>query len=144
MGPYEPAESLARLIEQLENSGEFAHAGGQTILGAMMVSRGITLLSHTTNFNKDIKGWILQTKKHQEMGHVQNFFTDPTMNKGERSPLQERGIHIGGTKNLLCNTAPSRTASRGDRKFKYYRPGNAEAELLSGRIITSQCSPYQI
>ena len=57
MGPYEPAEPLARLIEQLEKGGEFAHAGGQTILEAMMVSKGITLLSHTTNFNKDIKEW---------------------------------------------------------------------------------------
>ena len=31
MGPYEPAEPLSQLIEQLKNGRKFARAGGQTI-----------------------------------------------------------------------------------------------------------------
>ena len=38
MGPYNPAEPLARLIEQLEKGGYFERAGGQTISDAMMIS----------------------------------------------------------------------------------------------------------
>ena len=44
IGPYNPAEPLARLIEQLEKGREFARSGGQTIYDAMMISKGITLL----------------------------------------------------------------------------------------------------
>ena len=51
MGPYDPAEPLARLIEQLEKGREFARAGGQTIAAAMVVSEGITLLAQTAIFN---------------------------------------------------------------------------------------------
>ena len=45
MGPYDPAEPLARLIEQLEKEREFARAGGQKIFDAMMMSKGVTLLA---------------------------------------------------------------------------------------------------
>ena len=44
VGPYDPTELLARLIEQLEKGREFAQAGGQTIPDAVMISKGITLL----------------------------------------------------------------------------------------------------
>ena len=52
MWSYDPLETLSRLIEQLEKGGEFAHAGGQKISDSMMVSKGITLLSHTYTFYK--------------------------------------------------------------------------------------------
>ena len=47
MGPYDPAEPLAQLIEQLDKGREFARAGGQTISDAMMMSKVITLLAQT-------------------------------------------------------------------------------------------------
>ena len=55
MGPYDPAKSLAQLIEQLEKGREFARAGGQKISYAMMISKGITFLAKTENFNDDIR-----------------------------------------------------------------------------------------
>ena len=55
MGPYDPAEPLARIIEQLEKGREFSRAGGQTISDAMMMSKGITLLAQTGIFNDDIR-----------------------------------------------------------------------------------------
>ena len=45
MGPYDPAEPLARIIDQLKKGQEFARAGGQTIENVMMVSKCITLLA---------------------------------------------------------------------------------------------------
>ena len=55
MGPYNPADPLARLVEQLEKEGEFARAGGQTISDAMVVSKDITLLAQTEVFNNNIR-----------------------------------------------------------------------------------------
>ena len=51
MGTYDPTESLARLIEQLEKGRSFAQAGGQTVSDVMIMSKGIRLLSHTGIFN---------------------------------------------------------------------------------------------
>ena len=45
IGPYDPAEPLARLIEKSEKGREFSQAGGQTIYDAMMMFKGITLLA---------------------------------------------------------------------------------------------------
>ena len=61
MGPYYPAEPLARLIEQLEKEREFAQAGGQTIYNAMRISKGITLLAQKEIFNDNIHEWIRHT-----------------------------------------------------------------------------------
>ena len=47
MGTYNPAETLAQIIKQLEKGREFAQAGGQKISNAMMISKGITLLAQT-------------------------------------------------------------------------------------------------
>ena len=57
MGPYDPTEPLARLIDQLEMGRDFSRAGGQTIVDAMMVSKGITLLTQTDTLNKAIHKW---------------------------------------------------------------------------------------
>ena len=51
MGPYNPAEPLAQLIDKLENWREFSCAGRQKIDDAMMVLKGITLLEQTSTFN---------------------------------------------------------------------------------------------
>ena len=55
MGTYNPVEPLARLIEKLEKGREFAREGGQTIADTMMVSKGITILSHMNMLNEDIR-----------------------------------------------------------------------------------------
>ena len=54
IGPYDPAETLARIIEQLEKGRQFAQAGGQRIYDAMMMSKGITLLAQIGVFNNNI------------------------------------------------------------------------------------------
>ena len=55
MGPYNPTEPLTRLIEKLEKGREIAQAGGHTIADAIMVSKGITLLTQTEIFNEEIR-----------------------------------------------------------------------------------------
>ena len=45
MGEYDPPETLVLLIGQLDKGQEFTREGGQTIANAMMVSKGITLLT---------------------------------------------------------------------------------------------------
>ena len=57
MGPYHPAEPLARLAKQLEKGKEFAQAGGQAISDSMVVSKGITILAQMEMFNEDIRKW---------------------------------------------------------------------------------------
>ena len=52
MGPYDPAEPYARLIELLEKGIESARAGGLTISNAMIMLIGMTLLEQT-GFKKD-------------------------------------------------------------------------------------------
>ena len=55
MGPYDPAEPLTRLIDQLKKGSEFARAVGQKIANVIMVSKGIALLEQTDKFNEDIR-----------------------------------------------------------------------------------------
>ena len=57
MWPYNPAEPLARLIEQLEKGREFAGAGGQTISDTMMMTKLITLMAQMGIFNDEIIEW---------------------------------------------------------------------------------------
>ena len=57
MGPYDPAETLVQIIEQLEKGREFSIAGCQTISDAMMMSKVIALLAQTGIFNDDIREW---------------------------------------------------------------------------------------
>ena len=45
MVPYDPAETLALLVEKLESGRYFALEGGQIISNTIMVSKGITLLT---------------------------------------------------------------------------------------------------
>ena len=55
IGPYNPAEPLVQLIEQLKGGIQFLIAGGQTISDAMIMSKGITFLAQTGIFNDDIR-----------------------------------------------------------------------------------------
>ena len=55
MGPYGTAETLTRLIVQLKKGREYEIAGGQKISDAMMVSKGITLLTQAAVFNENIR-----------------------------------------------------------------------------------------
>ena len=61
MGPCDPAEPLARLIEQFEKGIEFARVGGKTISDATMISKGIIHLAQTGVFNDDIRDWRRQS-----------------------------------------------------------------------------------
>ena len=45
VGPYDPAEPFAQIIEQLEKGREFARAGGQKISDTMIMSKVIPLLA---------------------------------------------------------------------------------------------------
>ena len=54
MGPYDPIEPLAQLIEQLKNGREFPRSGGEIIADTMMASKWIPLLALMGIFNKDI------------------------------------------------------------------------------------------
>ena len=56
----------------------------------------------------------------------------------------QRGIHSSSTKHIQCTATPFIISSQGYRIFKYYRPGNAGAELLAGSTGTSQCIPYPL
>ena len=60
MGPYNPTELLAILIDKLKKGREFAISGYQTISDAMMTPKGITLLAQTGIFNDDIREWRQQ------------------------------------------------------------------------------------
>ena len=61
MGPYNPTEPLARLIEQLEKGREFVRSGGQEISDSVMMSKGINLMAQTGFFNDDIIEWRRQS-----------------------------------------------------------------------------------
>ena len=54
---YNPIESLAHLIDQLEEEREFPGSGGQTIADTMMVLKGVTPLAQTAPLNEDIREW---------------------------------------------------------------------------------------
>ena len=51
MGRYNPAGPIAQFIKQLKTGREFALAGGKKISDAMMVSRGVTLLTQMAMLN---------------------------------------------------------------------------------------------
>ena len=54
MGPYNPVEPLARLINQLKKGIQFTRELGQMIAYVMIVLKGITPLVQTETFNEDI------------------------------------------------------------------------------------------
>ena len=60
MGPYNPAEPLARLINQLEKGRYFTREGGKMIAYVIMMLKGITPLVQTDTFNEDIWEWCQQ------------------------------------------------------------------------------------
>ena len=55
MTSYNPDESLVKLIGHIKKGREFARAIGQTISKAMIVPKGINLLSQTYVLNDDIR-----------------------------------------------------------------------------------------
>ena len=61
IGPYNPAEPLDLRIEQLQKGVEFAISEVQTIYEAMVISKGITILTKMGIFNDDIREWIQQS-----------------------------------------------------------------------------------
>ena len=84
MGPYDPAKTLARLIEQLEKGRELSRSGSQTIYDAMMISKGITLMAQKGNFNDDIREWRRKSADLKMWAKYKLFSTKCTKIKKER------------------------------------------------------------
>ena len=84
MGPYDPAEPLARIIEQLEKGRELLRSGGQKISDDMMMSRGITLLAQMGVFNNNIRVWRRQSADLKTWAKYKLVFTDRTKIRKER------------------------------------------------------------
>ena len=74
MGLYNPTEPLVRLIDELENGWEFAILGWQAIADTMMVSKGITLLAQTANFNEYIWEWLRQSNEIKIWASLKSWF----------------------------------------------------------------------
>ena len=91
MGPYDPVEPQAWLIEKLEKRRKLVHAGVYTIADVMMVSKGITLLAQTSTFNKDIQEWRQQTTDLNALAIFKTFSKNLIENSGERSPPHKKG-----------------------------------------------------
>ena len=91
MYPYDPKKTLAQLIKKLEKGREYAGAGGQIVSDAIMVYKGINLLAQMNTFNEDTREWRRQTTNLKTWDTLEIFFTDPNVNKGERSPLEAKG-----------------------------------------------------
>ena len=75
MGPYDPTETLSRLIKKLEKGEEFPCAGGKTIYNKLVVSKRITLLSQKPTLNKDIREWGRQTTDLKTWAGFKTFFS---------------------------------------------------------------------
>ena len=84
MGPYDPAEPLARLIEHSEKGREFAGAGGQTISDTMMMKKLITLLAQMGIFNDEIIEWRRKSTDLKTWAKYIFFFNEHTESKKER------------------------------------------------------------
>ena len=64
------------------------------------------------------------------MAHVQDIFSlIPLWTNYSGHHCRQRGIQSGSAKNLQFTAASSIRTSPGDRQFKSYFPGNADAEL---------------
>ena len=75
MGPYDPAEPLAQIIEQLEKGRELARSGVQTISDAITVSKVITLLAQTGFLNDNIQEWRRQSADLKTWKNTNYYFT---------------------------------------------------------------------
>ena len=76
MGPYDPAEPLTRLIDQLEKLWEFAISEGNTIADEMIVSKGITILAQTTTFNEEIWEWRWKSTNIKTWEGFKKFYSE--------------------------------------------------------------------
>ena len=91
VGPYNPAEPKAQLIEQLEKGREFAQAGRKNNFDTMMVSKGFTLLEQT-EMSKKIFGSGDKNPPTSIHGPVSRPSSANIIeNRGEWPPPQERG-----------------------------------------------------
>ena len=91
MQSYDPVEPPASLIQKLEKGIEFERSGGQEIADAIMVYKGITLLSQKSTFNEDIQEWRRQSADLKAWATFKIFFTELIENNRERPPPQENG-----------------------------------------------------
>ena len=78
IGPYNPAEPLDLRIEQLQKGVEFAISEVQTIYEAMVISKGITILTKMGIFNDDIREWIQQSADLKTWAKYNFSFTKHT------------------------------------------------------------------
>ena len=131
MGPYDPAEPLAWIIEQLEKGREFARAGGQTISSAMMMVSKLIIMTKICRPQDVGKFWIVFPPSASRAENISN-----NRRKG--------GVHRNSAKYMHCTTALSRIVPLVDQRHTKNCAGNVNTRLQAGRIGTSQCSPYQL
>ena len=111
MGPYDPAEPLAQIIEQLEKGRKFAGAGGQKISNAMMMSKGITLLAQTGIFDDDIREWRQKSAELKTWAKYKLFFHREHREQKRAVTTPRKGGYTATVKKILrCTTALSRKA----------------------------------
>ena len=110
MGTYDPAEPLARLIDQLEKGREFAKAGGQMVAETMMVSKGITLLAHMEIFNNNIRDWQCQTSDQNTWEKFKILFHRAHSEQRKAVTTAGKGGYTEAVKNIYGVTThpPSR------------------------------------
>ena len=89
MGPYNPTELLALLIEQLEKGRELTGAGGKNNSDTIMVSKRITLLTQKVIFNDDIRKWQHQATDQKTWAKFKIFFH-------QYHPEQRKAVTIAG------------------------------------------------
>ena len=106
MGPYDSAETLAQLIDQLEKGREFTIAGGETIDNAMMVSKGITLLTQMVMFNEDTREWRCQTTDQKTWAHFKIFFHLAHLKQMKAVTTARKGGCTAAVQNIYCVMPP--------------------------------------
>ena len=110
-----------------------------------MMSKRITLLSHTGEFNDDICEWRRQSADLKTWGNVQ-FVLSLSANRAEKSNNNHRkkGVHRNGAKHLWCTNSPSRRSPWWNRRHKHDSTGGVIIDTQAGNIGTIQCSLYQL
>ena len=100
IGPCDPVQPLARLIEKLEKGIEFALSGGQTISDVIMVSKGITILSQMYMFNKDIRECRRQTTYLNTWANYNTFFHKAHRDQSREVTTAGKGGYIATVHNI--------------------------------------------
>ena len=126
MGPYDPAEPLAWIIEQLEKGRGFVRVGGQTIFEAMIMSKGITPLAQTGIFNDDIREWRRKSPEPKTWAKLKTNFTERIKSRKDQWQPQENGGTPRQCKTSTVHQCPLKKSTT--RRSKTYKQSCRECE----------------